>query len=131
MTPRAKAAGKKSTKQDQSSAKTSRKPASTSKAKAAAKTPSRAASQTTTDHEEIREWAEARGGVPACVRGTGSKQDTGMIRIEFSAESKPKLQQIAWEDWFEKFDENKLALVYQDKTARGQPSRFNKIVKRD
>ena len=27
--------------------------------------------QVTTDHDEIRKWAEARGGRPAAVRSTG------------------------------------------------------------
>ena len=40
-------------------------------------------SKTTTDHEEIRRWVEARGGRPACVRGTGGRGDTGMLRIDF------------------------------------------------
>ena len=34
-----------------------------------------------TDHDEIREWAEDRGARPACVKGTGGKNDTGMIRL--------------------------------------------------
>ena len=37
----------------------------------------------TTDHDEIREWAEARGGRPAAVRKTHGKDDPGIIRIEF------------------------------------------------
>jgi hypothetical protein len=37
----------------------------------------------TTDHDEIRKWAEARGGRPAAVRSTYSKEDPGIIRIEF------------------------------------------------
>jgi hypothetical protein len=36
----------------------------------------------TTDHDEIRKWAEARGGRPAAVRSTYSKEDPGIIRIE-------------------------------------------------
>ena len=37
----------------------------------------------TTDHDEIREWAEARGGRLAAVRKTHGKDDPGIIRIEF------------------------------------------------
>jgi ferritin-like metal-binding protein YciE len=89
---------------------------------------------TTTDHEEIRRWAEERGGKPACVRGTGGKGDIGMLRIEFPGKPNAKdakLQPISWDDFFEKFDERSLALVYQDKTARGQKSNFNKLVSRE
>jgi hypothetical protein len=92
---------------------------------------SRASSKSTTDHDEIREWAEARGGVPACVRGTGGKGDTGMIRIDFPDGPEPSLQEISWDEWFEKFDENGLALLYQEKTSGGKQSRFNKIVSRE
>ena len=89
-------------------------------------------SNTTTDHEEIRRWAEDRGATPACVRGTGSRNDIGMIRLDFPGYSgEGKLEPISWEDWFEKFDEQNLALVYQDTTAEGQKSNFNKLVSRD
>lgn len=89
---------------------------------------------TTTDHGEIRRWAEERGGKPACVQGTGGKGDIGMLRIEFPGKPNAKdakLQAISWDDFFEKFDERDLALVYQDTTARGQKSNFNKLVSRE
>jgi hypothetical protein len=38
----------------------------------------------TTDHEPDRQWAEARGGRAAAVRTTYSKEDPGIIRIEFT-----------------------------------------------
>ena len=44
---------------------------------------SRSNSSITTGHDQIREWTEGRGGHPACVKGTGGKSDTGMIRLEF------------------------------------------------
>jgi anaerobic selenocysteine-containing dehydrogenase len=89
-------------------------------------------SQTTTDHEEIRKWAEERGAKPACVRGTGGKHDVGMLRLDFPGYTgEDKLQPISWDDWFEKFDERKLALVYQEETAEGERSNFNKLVSRE
>jgi len=85
-----------------------------------------------TDHDEIRQWAEDRGAQPACVRGTGNRQDTGVIRLDFPGYSGGEsLQTISWDDWFEKFDQQKLALIVQDKTARGQKSNFNKLVSRE
>jgi len=88
--------------------------------------------QPLTDHEEIRHWAEERGGTPACVRGTGNKGDIGMLRLDFPGFSgEQSLQPIAWDDWFEKFDERGLALIVQDKTARGQKSNFNKLISRE
>lgn len=91
-------------------------------------------SRTTTDHEEIRRWAEERGGKPACVQGTGGKDDVGMIRIEFPGKpgaNDDKLQEIGWDEFFEKFDERELALIYQDRNAEGQKSNFNKLVSRE
>jgi len=36
----------------------------------------------------------------------------------------------SWDEFFDKFDEAGLALVYQEETSDGQPSRFNKLVSR-
>lgn len=90
-------------------------------------------SQATTDHDTIREWAEARGGKPAQVKRTeGRRGETGIIRIDFPGYSGgDSLEEISWDNFFEKFDENNLALVYQDHTAAGQKSNFNKLVSRD
>jgi hypothetical protein len=90
-------------------------------------------SRTTTDHDEIRRWAEERGGKPACVKGTGGKHDIGLLRIEFPGApgaKDDKLQPIEWDDFFDKFEERGLALVYQEETAAGEKSNFNKLVDR-
>jgi hypothetical protein len=90
-----------------------------------------ATAQPITDHEQIRKWAEERGARPSCVKGTGGKRDTGMIRLDFPGYSgKESLQAISWDDWFRSFDDNNLALVIQERTTRGQQSNFNKLVSR-
>ena len=102
------------------------------KSRGATSSAARTSSQTTTDHEQIQKWAEARGGKPACVKGTGGKRDTGMIRIDFPGFSgEESLQEISWDEWFEAFDANGLALVYQEQTSDGEESRFNKLVSRE
>jgi hypothetical protein len=54
-----------------------------------------------------------------------------MIRLDFPGYSgEESLQEISWDDWFQKFDENDLALMVQDVEFGGQPSNFNKLVKR-
>jgi len=90
-------------------------------------------SKTTTDHDEIRRWAEARRGQPSAVKGTSrSKNDIGMIRIDFPGYSGAgKLVPISWDEWFKKFDESNLAMVLQEETAKGQKSHFNKLVARE
>jgi hypothetical protein len=85
----------------------------------------------TTNHDTIRKWVEKRGGKPACVRGTGGKEDTGVLRIDFPGYSgEETLQAIEWDEFFQKFDEQGLAFLYQDKTSGGRPSNFNKLVSR-
>ncbi len=87
--------------------------------------------QTTTDHDQIRQWAEERGAHPACVKGTGGKGDAGVLRLDFPGYSGAKsLREIDWEEFFEKFDEQNLALLYQDTTKGGRKSNFNKLVSR-
>ena len=89
-------------------------------------------SETTTDHKVIREWAEARGGKPATVKRTGDGDEPGVLRIDFPGYSgKDSLEEISWEEFFEKFDEKKLAFLYQDKTKDGEESRFFKLVSRE
>ena len=89
-------------------------------------------SKQTTDHAKIRRWAEARDGKPARVRSTGSDEDAGLLRIDFpeGGDEDEELEEISWDEFFEKFDEKRLAFVYQEKTAAGEPSRFNKFVSR-
>lgn len=89
-------------------------------------------SHVTTDHDEIRRWVEQRGGRPARVRGTGSQKDPGLLRIDFPGYSgEDSLEEISWDEFFQKFDSNQLALVIQETTSGGENSHFNKIVSRD
>jgi hypothetical protein len=90
-----------------------------------------ALSKTTRDHDEIRNWAEARGAVPAEVRGTEKGGEPGILRFEFPKapnHNDSKLEEISWDDFFDKFDERGLELVYQERTAEGAGSNFNKLV---
>lgn len=84
----------------------------------------------TRDHETIRAWVEKRGGVPSMVKGTATKKDGGgILRIDFPGYSgEDSLQEISWDEFFQKFDESKLEFLYQEKTADGKESRFNKFV---
>jgi len=91
-----------------------------------------ASSKVLTDHDEIRRWAEERGARPARVNGTGNGDDVGIIRLDFPGYTgEDSLEEISWDDWFRKFDESNLALIVQDRTARGQKSNFNKLVSRE
>ncbi|MFY3746720.1 hypothetical protein ACOQFB_22660, partial [Anaeromyxobacter sp. Red801] len=89
-------------------------------------------SSTTTDHDTIRRWVEERGGWPASVGGTERGDETGIIRIDFPGYGgEGKLERIPWDDWFRKFDEANLAFTYEETTAGGQRSNFNKLIGRE
>jgi len=93
---------------------------------------SKSRSRTLTDHEEIRRWAEERGAKPSAVRRTHSDDNVGIIRLDFPGYSgEDSLEEIEWDEWFENFDDNNLALVVQDETANGEQSNFNKLVSRE
>jgi len=90
-----------------------------------------ALSKTTRDHDEIRQWAEARGAVPAEVSKTHTGDEPGILRFCFPDAPNRKdanLREISWDEFFEKFDENDLELVYQEETAEGNVSNFNKLI---
>jgi hypothetical protein len=86
----------------------------------------------TTDHDEIRRWVEEHGGRPVAVRGTGDEDDPGVLRIDFpGGAGEDELEPISWDEWFEKFDENGLAFLYQERKSSGEDSTFFKLVSRD
>ncbi len=89
-------------------------------------------SKITTDHETIRGWVEERGGRPATVKRTGTGEDPGLLRIDFPGYAgEESLEPVSWEKFFETFEKERLAFLYQDKTAEGELSRFNKLISRE
>jgi hypothetical protein len=82
-----------------------------------------------TDHDEIRTWAEARGGRPSRVKSTGGRDGGGVLRFDFG-ERDEELEEISWDEFFDIFDENDLALLEQEETSSGETSRFSKFVNR-
>ena len=86
-------------------------------------------SRSTTDHDEIRRWVEERGGQPARVK---DRKGTGILRIDYPGRGDDEsLEEISWDEWFEWFDKNGLAFLYQEETAEGKESRFSKLVSRE
>lgn len=86
-------------------------------------------SETTTDHNLIKKWAEERAGRPATVRETEEDGHAGILRIDFGPKEE-RLEEIGWDEFFRKFDESDLAFLYQDRTKDGKLSRFHKFVQR-
>ncbi|HTJ89258.1 MAG TPA: hypothetical protein VL356_03645 [Acidocella sp.] len=87
-----------------------------------------AQAQKITDHEKIKRWAEARGGRPSRVKGT-VKGDSAVLRFDFGRDDEA-LEPLEWDEFFSVFEENNLALLEQEETASGKPSRFSKFVHR-
>ena len=53
----------------------------------------------------------------------------GLLRIDFPDYSGGEtLERISWDDFFDKFDKERLDFLYQDETAKGKTSRFCKFV---
>jgi hypothetical protein len=90
----------------------------------------RGAAVVTTDHDEIRRWAEAKGGRPAAVRRTraGDGGDAGIIRLMFPGNPRSEhdaLEEIGWDAFFREFEESRLALLHEPDGL------FNKLIGRD
>jgi len=86
----------------------------------------------TTDHDKIKRWVEERGGRPAAVKGTGKGGDPGVLRIDFPGYTGDEsLMPITWEQFFEKFEKERLAFLYQEETKEGGESRFSKLTNRE
>ena len=83
-----------------------------------------------TDHQQIRQWAEARGGRPARVKDTVGRDGGGVLRFDFDGKDEA-LEEIPWDTFFGIFDESRLALLEQEETEDGRVNRFSKFVHRD
>ncbi len=90
-------------------------------------------SKVTTDHEEIKKWAEERRGVPVLDKEAETgKGKIGTLQIcfpDYNVAGKNKLEEISWEEFFETFDDNGLLFVYRDLTSDGERSRFFKLIR--
>lgn len=82
----------------------------------------------TTDHDVIRQWAEARKGVPTTVDGSEHDGHAGVLRFDFPANGREeRLREISWEEWFRAFDERRLNFIYQEERSDGKQSNFFRL----
>ena len=64
-------------------------------------------------------------------RTAGKARERGILRIDYPDYSGAEtLERIEWDDFFDKFEKEKLAFLYQDETAGGECSRFSKLIAR-
>lgn len=73
----------------------------------------------TTDNEEIRSWAEDRGGVPATIRGSANEDGPGILRITLpTAPRRANLLALTWDEFFAAVELNELAFMLDDRACR-------------
>ena len=86
----------------------------------------------TTDRDEISRWAKERNGRPVSVSHDPLNPNGSRIQIDFLYDKyDDNVCQISWEEFFDVFDREELALVYQTETEGGRLSRFGRIVRRE
>jgi hypothetical protein len=92
--------------------------------------------------EDIRQWAEARGGNPLMMDvpdGTGSRSllqlTFGQHAINSENNEGPDriggFQLVAWDDWFAALDESGLALRVSDDPPGGNEAEFEFVARDD
>ena len=81
-----------------------------------------ASTQTLTDRDAIREWANVRGATPARLRG-GPRTN---LTFDFHQVGQGAVQDLPWDRWFETFDRFGLALLV-DANTREASNRFELV----
>jgi hypothetical protein len=77
----------------------------------------------TFDHGTIKKWAEDRGAIPSSKIGTEDEgQVAGILSFDFTGD--PTLDPLTWDEFFNKFEKEKLALLLRDKEKDGSQSQF-------
>lgn len=70
--------------------------------------------------------------IPLELRVLLLKANSGVLLIDYPGYSGTEtLETISWDEFFQGFEENKLAFLYQDETKAGDESRFSKPINRD
>jgi hypothetical protein len=85
---------------------------------------------TTTEHETVRDWVEQRGSVPAQVTDPAG-EDPGSLAIVPAGKDDDSLALISWEEFFEIFDDEGLAFVYQTEKENPREQWFCAFTQRD
>jgi hypothetical protein len=82
----------------------------------------------TKDHDVIRQWVEARHGIPSTVGSTAGAGSAGVLRIDFpGGYGGKRLKKVDWDEWFETFDKRSLVFLFQEHKRDGSMSTFFKL----
>lgn len=89
-------------------------------------------SNITTDHDEIRRWAEERGGAPVIVRDSAAANADGFLNLEFPGYDRGETaQRVSWDEFFRTFEDRNLAFQYQQERPTGAETFMFKLIDRD
>lgn len=85
----------------------------------------------TIDNDEIRAWIEERGGVPTTIKGMSEDEEDGvesadMLHISFDPND-PIMEEMDWEEFFERFENENLALVYDPEASDDEAHEFELV----
>jgi len=85
----------------------------------------------TIDNDEIRAWIEEHGGVPATIKGMSEDEEDGvesadMLHISFDPND-PNMEEMDWEEFFERFENENLALVYDENASGDEANDFELV----
>lgn len=85
----------------------------------------------TVDHDTIRRWAEERSAFPVHAVAPLDRGDPRTLRIRVPGKRmRTRVEPIQWHEWFERFDEQRFAFVFEDRAPDGKPSVTNRLVRR-
>ncbi len=83
-------------------------------------------SKETTNHGEIRRWAEKRGGQPAVIDHPNALADKRGIRIDFPGKRDDAIKDIthpvSWDEFFRLFEDQQLLLAYDENPTDEDPA---------
>jgi hypothetical protein len=87
-------------------------------------------SKITTDHDIIKRWIQEREGRPATIEGHEEEDGPEALRVKFEdiKNENEKLETIGWDQFFEYFDDEHFAFLYQDETVDGEVSHFYRFI---
>jgi hypothetical protein len=82
----------------------------------------------TTNHNFIEGWVEERGGKPAV--DVERSNDKIVLAIDFDKKAKENLKHVSWDEFFEDFDDERMAFLFQEEKLDGGISKYYRLINR-
>lgn len=93
-----------------------------------------------TDHAEIRQWAEARGGSPLLMEMPDGTRTRPLLQLTFGQEilnatenegpDRPGgFEMVSWDDWLAALESQGLALRVSDDPSGGREAEFDFVAR--